>query len=199
MQRRRGAPDRAPRFFMRKAVIIFTAFVIASLPRPLSAADLQLESASYEGQNLMVNFSVTGYQRSDILEAIRRGIKVKIDYSIEIVEKSPMSFLYKNTVARKSIRRTVRYDFWSHSFILREGVREYATNNEHEMLRSLFQVKNAEIANAALYRNENHYVRMKAELTSIKLYFPMNYIFKYIVGIWDFDTGWVNGPQLGDL
>jgi hypothetical protein len=93
----------------------------------------------------------------------------------------------------------VRYDFWNHSFILKEGSREYATNNEHEMLRALFQVKNAEITNATLYRNENYYVRMKAELTSIKLYFPMNYVFKYIVGIWDFDTGWVNGPSLGGL
>jgi len=184
---------------MRGIAILFAASCIFPLPRSLFAADLNLESASYDGQKLMINFSVIDYQRNDILEAIRRGIKVKIDYSIEIVEKSPMSFLYKNTVAHKSIRRTVRYDFWNHSFILKEGSREYATNNEHEMLRALFQVKNAEITNATLYRNENYYVRMKAELTSIKLYFPMNYVFKYIVGIWDFDTGWVNGPSLGGL
>ncbi len=31
----------------------------------------------------------------------------------------------------------------------------------------------------------------ETELKSVELYFPMNLIFKYLVGFWDFDTGWV--------
>ncbi|MFW5771294.1 MAG: hypothetical protein ACOCX9_07650, partial [Spirochaetota bacterium] len=46
------------------------------------------------------------------------------------------------------------------------------------------------------YQSRDCYVRSRVEFTSMKLYFPINYIFEYIIGLWDFNTGWQEGPSL---
>jgi len=67
---------------------------------------------------------------------------------------------------------------------------------ENAMLDYIFSLRDYELRNIGLKPGEAYVMRARAELKSVELYFPMNVIFKYLVGFWDFDTGWVNGPPV---
>lgn len=117
-------------------------------------------------------------------------------YRIEIVKKSRLGFLFRDVEQHNSLRRSVKYDFWNKSFIVNNGSKSLSCYNEDTMLSNLFIVENAELKKAERFKSDDHYIRIRAVLKSIELYFPMNYIFKYFVGFWDFDTGWKQGPTL---
>lgn len=175
------------------------AALIAALCSPAFSASLQIETLRFEEGSLFANLSVRNYARTDIVEAVRRGIRVNLTYTIEIVEKSALGFLYANTVMKKNIHRSARFDFWNRSYTVRDGAIERNTNSESEMIDMLFTVRDQRIDGALRFRSERFYARFKAEMKSVELYFPMNYIFRYFVGFWDFNTGWVSSPALGDL
>jgi len=176
------------------------AALIAALCSPAFSASLQIETLRFEEGSLLASLFVRDYERTDIIEAVRRGIRVNLTYTIEIVEKSALGFLYANTVMKKTIHRSARFDFWNRSYTVREGTTaERNTNSESEMLDMLFTLRDQRIEGALRFRSERFYARFKAEMKSVELYFPMNYIFRYFVGFWDFNTGWVRSPALGDL
>lgn len=175
------------------------AVLIAALCSPAFSTSLQIENIRFEEGSLLASLSVKNYARTDIVEAVRRGIRVNLTYTTEIVEKSVLGFLYANTVMKKTIHRSARFDFWNRSYTVREGTDERNTNSESEMLDMLFTVRDQRLEGALRFRSERFYARFKADMKSVELYFPMNYIFRYFVGFWDFNTGWVRSPALGDL
>ncbi len=175
------------------------AALVTALCSPAFSASLQIETLRFEEGSLLASLSVRNYERTDIIEAVRRGIRVNLTYTIEIVEKSALGFLYANTVMKKTIHRSARFDFWNRSYTVREGSAERNTNSESEMLDMLFTLRNQRLDGALRFRSERFYARFKADMKSVELYFPMNYIFRYFVGFWDFNTGWVRSPALGDL
>ena len=78
-----------------------------------------------------------------------------------------------------------------------DGKRSVVFQSENAMLDYFFSLRDYELQGLGLNTSEAYVIRAKAELKSVELYFPMNVIFKYLVGFWDFDTGWVNGPPVG--
>lgn len=164
-------------------------------PQILSAAELLLGDIINENDRRFLELTVTGYQETDILEAIKRGIEAKISFTLQIVKEGPMDFVYTRPVRTAQISRSVKFDFWSRSFILSEGGTKVTIHNERAMLNAFFTVRRWEIPAKGLSKGQRYRIRARAELTSVELYFPMNLIFKYIVGYWDFDTGWIGGPS----
>ncbi len=164
-------------------------------PRILPAAELSLNNFISENDRRFLDLTVTGYQETDILEAIKRGIEAKITFTLQIVKEGPIDFVYTRSVRTMHINRSVKFDFWNRSFVLSEGNTKATFHNERAMLNAFFSVRRWEIPSRGLSSRQRYRIRARAELTSVELYFPLNLIFKYIVGYWDFDTGWISGPS----
>jgi hypothetical protein len=176
--------------------ILIIMLIITVYASPIYPADIQIGQIKDENGKLMINFSIASFQRNDIIEAIKRGITVKITYNIEIVRTSTFDMFFTDVIIEKKIKRSVKYDYWNRCFLVNEGNKKILYHSEEAMLNYIFNVNNFEIADSMAMKGKDYYIRFKAVLKSIELYFPMNYIFRYIVGIWDFDTGWVNGPKI---
>jgi hypothetical protein len=163
---------------------------------PLFSADITINRMRFEEGTLRLDFFISNYQKKEIVDAVRRGIELNVKYRIEIVKKSKLGFLFRDVALHNTLRRSVKYDFWNKAFIVQSGSKSLSCYNEDTMLSNLFIVENSELRNAERFRSDEYYIRIRAILNSIQLYFPMNYIFKYFVGFWDFDTGWKPGPPL---
>ncbi len=174
---------------------ITIAVALLFFPKILLAAELLVGDLISENDRRFIELRVTGYQEADILEAIKRGIEAKITFTLQIVKEGPMDFVYTKAVRTTHINRSVKFDFWSRSFVLSERGIKATFHNERAMLNAFFTVGKCEIPPGGLQSGQRYRIRARAELTSVELYFPMNLIFKYIVGYWDFDTGWIGGPS----
>jgi hypothetical protein len=160
------------------------------------AADITFYRLSIKESDVFASFSVVSYKRKDIIEAIKRGLEGKVYYTIEVVEGSSFSLLGSRTVLRVNIKRSVKYDYWNKAFLVREVQKDTLCYSENALFDLLFSVKNVRLGKVSRLMNKNYKLQVRAELKSLHLYFPMNYVFKYVIGIWDFDTGWEIGPPL---
>lgn len=190
---RYSAMKRNPLHHVVTAVII-TTVLFQTLP--LLSADITINRLRFDAGTLRLDFFISNYQKKEIVDAVRRGIEINVKYRIEIVKKSKLGFLYSDVALHNTLQRSAKYDFWNKSFIVRSDSKSLSCYNEDTMLSNLFIVENSELKNAERFKSDEYYIRIRAILNSIQLYFPMNYIFKYFVGFWDFDTGWKPGPPL---
>lgn len=178
-------------------ILRLSAVLALLIPSSLCAASLSFGQVRMFGDGIHVNLAVGSYQRHDIIEAMKRGMEVKLVYEIQIRHASRGFLAGNKTVHSRTIARKVKFDFWGKAFQVMEGKRSVVFQSENAMLDYFFSLRDYEIQGVRLDKNEDYTIRARAELKSVELYFPMNVIFKYLVGFWDFDTGWVNGPPVG--
>lgn len=173
--------------------IFFVTAIFLTLTEIAFGAEVRFKSQQIKDSLLCVSFTVEGYKRKDILEAIRRGMEVRITYYIEAVEKG---FLTNSVIKRRVFSRNIKYDYWNKAFMVRERRKSSLFQSEGALMEYFFTVSDYPVTSASRLKNRNYFVRIKAELKSVDLYFPMNLIFKYIVGFWDFETAWEKCPPL---
>ncbi len=189
---------------MKKKLKIFIFLIAGSILciSVVSAAEIEFGRLNVEKDEIFLSFSIVSYKREDIIEALKRGIELSVRYNIEIVRKPSSMFSRDTVVVRKSIRRSVKYDYWNKAFMIKEKGDRTLFHSENSLLVSIFSVKRFFLGNRKSILSKgggNYSLRVSAELKSVKLYFPMNFVFKYIIGIWDFKTGWVVGPPISGL
>ncbi len=130
------------------------------------------------------------------MEAVKRGIEAKVIFQMQILEDRALNIIYKKVVYDKSFNRSLRFDFWSRSYVITERGKKSQYNSIAETMNSFFTVAKIEVPEHKIHRGSSYRIRARARLESVELYFPLNYIFKYVVGYWDFDTGWIGGPAI---
>lgn len=177
-------------------ITLMLVLILASMPARAFGEHIEFGSVSIVDDKLRVSFAVVSYQRKDILEAIKRGIEVKILYEIQVYSSPRLFFMGTRVAYDKSILRSVKFDFWSKAFQVKEGQKKILFRSENAMLDYFFSVRDSELVGAHVIGLEGSGVRARAELKTVEFYFPMNLIFKYLVRFWDFETGWVKGPAL---
>jgi hypothetical protein len=180
-------------------IACMSVLLLHLLSIPGGAAGVKYESISFNENDLVIQFSTTKFHRNDLAEAVKRGIEGKVIYSFEIVEDPALPLLKKKVLLRRRITRNVKYDFFKQAFVVYEGdIPHYLYNND-SFLSDLFYSHIFVLKDVKRYRDRDCYVRSRVEFTSMKLYFPINYIFEYIIGLWDFNTGWQDGPSLQSI
>jgi len=180
---------------LRNALSIAVFLAVAAAHSAAGAAELAFGRIITENDRRYLELSVHSYQGPEILEAVKRGIEARVFFTVQVVREGMMDVIYTRVLHSGTLRRSLRYDFWNRSYVITEGGKKTQYHNENTMFAHLFRVSRMEVPGTPP-RDGEYRVRARAELKSVELYFPMNYIFKYIVGYWDFDTGWVNGPIL---
>lgn len=183
----------------KKIEIILAALLLLFPARFVSAAEIEYGRAFVDNGRIFINFAVKSYQRNDIIEAIKRGIEVKITYEIEILKENPLDLLIKNIVLSKKVKRSVKYDYWNRAFIIREGKKSQLCNSEDSLLESFFALQDYDLVEASFIKGREYQLRARVTLHSVELFFPINFIFKFVGGLWDFETSWKEGPHLYEL
>ena len=84
--------------------ILLTAAILLQ-SYAITAAELGFGAVQIDGDTLKVSLSIEDYQRSEIIEAIKRGMEVKILYSIQIVKESPVFLMRDSVIAEKNITK----------------------------------------------------------------------------------------------
>lgn len=180
-----------------KTALFVIFFILVTVPG-VRAADIVFSRLRISNDSIILNFSIQNYQRKDIVEAIKRGIEVRVLYHIEVIKKTALG-LFEDRIISRTMHRSVKYDFWKRAYLVKSRSKTVQFHGEQAMLDALFVAQNINLGGVGQLARKDHVLRVKAEVSSIQLYFPMNYIFKYIIGIWDFNTGWKSGPPLQGL
>jgi hypothetical protein len=180
----------------RLAILLILTAMALQATEAGASVDIQFGSVDMQEGKVLVNFAVNGYQRNEIVEAIRRGMEVKLMLYVRVIRAPAVILRSGSILYDRSIIRMVKYDFWNKGFVVSEGLKKNVFQSDNAMLEYFFTVKDRELENFSAARGMKYSLRVKAELHSVDLYFPMNIIFRYLVGFWDFNTGWERGPDI---
>ena len=178
----------------RKTVLFLLMILIA--PSGLFAAGLTIGNITQENGKRYLRLSAHSYQGTEIMEAVKRGIEAKVFFQMQIIENRALNIIYNKVVYDKTYNRSLRFDFWSRSYVVSERGKKSQYNSITETLNNFFTLEKIEIPDHKIHRGSSYRIRARARLVSVELYFPLNYIFQYVVGYWDFDTGWIGGGAI---
>ncbi|MCX8123751.1 MAG: hypothetical protein N3F66_06260 [Spirochaetes bacterium] len=178
---------------MRKLAITVLLLLYANV---IFAQDIVFGNVNFNSNNLNVYFSITDVKTNDIIEALKRGLEGQVEYTIQVVEDPLLPLMPKDVVKTITIKKRVKFDFFNKSYIVSQAKVPTIIYSDESLIDELFLNRLIVVEDGYRFRKSNYVIRLRVTFTSVKLYFPLNIIFNYIVGIWDFDTGWQYGPKL---
>ncbi|MFQ5736404.1 MAG: DUF4390 domain-containing protein, partial [Thermodesulfobacteriota bacterium] len=136
------------------------------------------------------SFHVEDAFTGDIEEAIRSGIPTSFTFIIEL--NRVKGFWFDETVGTWEFKHTVKYDTFKDEYVIRldeAGGAQTRTKDFAGMKRIMVTGDAIAITPAHLVDGAEYEVRIKAELHTIELPSPLNYMF-FFVKLFDFETGW---------
>ena len=134
-----------------------------------------------------------------LTEVIESGVPMTFEYKIELLRR--VSILADSVVSKNKVVNTVHYDTLKKVFIFTsEGKsvhRKVHTKSLDRYQQLMLTLKNIPVAPLyKLERDEQYYVRVKAEMeTDDGLWFPFNYLL-FFVPFNEFETAWAESPSL---
>ena len=144
-----------------------------------------------------------------VITGMRRTGKTTIlRYYFDLIDDRNKLFIdLENIVNRKyfeeknyeKIKKNLEFlglNFFKKAYIVSRSHVPTLYYSDESIIEELFNNQQIVIDNAYALRKSNYSIRIRVSFSSVKLYFPLNLIFNYIVGIWDFDTDWEYGPKL---
>ncbi len=173
--------------------LIFLLFLFF-LPSLAYSKEAKIDNlrVSSDQKNLYISFDLKDGFTGDVQEAVLSGIPTTFSFFIEIYKKR--AFWPDKKVTSLKFSRHCKYDPLKDEFeIFRE---ENSTN--YLYLKDVNKVKevmttadNIPIAPLFLFsKDEKYRIRVKAELDTIDLPFPLNYLL-FFVSFWDYETPWL--------
>ena len=143
-----------------------------------------------------VSSVLTGELGDDILEPIKSGIPITFTYHVELYKQR--SLYPDKKISSRVIKKTVDYDNLKKEYKLTQGIgkniKDSTSKDINEAKKWLTELDNVAIANSHQLKYETTYfLKVKAELKSIKFIFPLNYIL-FFFSYFDKDTDWHRSP-----
>ncbi len=179
-------------------VFFLFLFILPSLAYSKEAKMENLRVGN-DQKNLFISFDLKDGFTADIEEAVLSGIPTTFSFFIEIYKKRTL--WPDKKVSTLKFSRHCKYDPLKDEFeIFRdENATNYLylkdINKVREVMTSADKIP---IAPLFLFSNEENYrVRVKAELDTIDLPFPLNYLL-FFVSFWDYETPWL-GELIDDV
>jgi len=128
----------------------------------------------------------------EIEESIVNGVPTTFTYLLRLMRQRTL--IPDAEVAALTVRQSVAYDLLKDEF---QFVRDDGRRNSTRVTKSYGEVKRwmAELAGVTLASRrllqpeERYYVQVKAEIRSVSLVFPLNYLL-FFVSFFNFDTPW---------
>ena len=143
-------------------------------------------------KNIFISFDLTNGFTDDIQEAVLSGIPTTFTFFIDIYKKR--TFWPDKKVASLRFSRYCKYDPLKDEFEIfrEENSKNYLylkdVNEVKEVMTSADKIP---VAPLFLFSKDDEYrIRVKAELDTIDLPFPLNYLL-FFVSFWDYETPWL--------
>lgn len=180
-------------------LLSFLLFLVLLFVSSFSFAEgLSIQDIVVSGEKNEVRLSsvLKGDIDDDITETIKSGIPIAFTYYVELHRKKAVWF--DTMVLSKTIKNTVKYDNLKKEYKLTQAVdqeiKESMSKDIHKVKQWMRRLSKVKIAGYnELEYDKTYYLKVKAELKSIKFIFPLNYVL-FFFSFFDEDTSWHNSP-----
>jgi hypothetical protein len=187
-------------------------FIFLFYPQFLYAKEPFISQIAIDKINKTVFFSSTlsWNMGDDMKKLIHSGTPATFSYEIKL-RRQRVGWRDK-TVGRMVVKRMVKYDLLNKSYKLSEKIERSGALIEEVQEASdeikkendfpdevdtfdkvtswMTDLKNIKLLNKErMDKDKNYYVKVRADLKSIKLWMPFNYIL-FFISFWDIDTDW---------
>lgn len=188
------------RFALWPALIILSIFYSPAVGEAANAkiTDIIITQSS---ENLLVFATLRNAFTKEIEEGIVNGVSTSFTFYLRLVRQR--NLWADEEVSSLTVKQTVIYDPLKDrfSFTTQRGsqILNRITNDFAEIRRWMNSLEGIRLASyRELKSGELYYVQVRAEIRSIKLFFPLNVLF-FFVSFWDFDTPWADSAlfQIG--
>ena len=136
-----------------------------------------------KGKVVVMNALLIDGFNNSILEAIENGVPITFTFIVELRQKNN---LWSDTlVSNNTINHTIKYDslkkIYRFSEIGKSIKRKLITRNKEKYQKLMLTLKNIPIASTRrLTTNEKYYIRIKANLETDHMWFPLNHLFTFL-------------------
>ncbi|MDP2689445.1 MAG: DUF4390 domain-containing protein [Deltaproteobacteria bacterium] len=177
---------------MKKAAVFIILLLCVLVPATGHCVDARIDEVDVRWGHgpLTVSFRVKDAFTKDIEEAVKSGIPTSFTFLIELDRVN--SLWPDEEVGSWEFKHTVKYDTIKEEYEIRldeAGQASIRTKDFGEMKRIMATGASIAITPAHLVSGAEYEVRIKAELHTIDLPFPLSYMF-FFVKLLDFETGW---------
>jgi len=171
-------------------IIVAVSLIILPVSGRSEQARIKNTLITNNRKELLVYFRVDGCFTPKIEEAVQSGILTTFIYRIVLYNKSEDSLGPK--IASKEISHTIKYD------TLRKDYTVTMSEKKEPVVLQDFRAAKEVMARVdsfslttldRLEKDTPYFLQVKAELDTIKLPPPLNYLF-FFVSYWDFETAW---------
>lgn len=178
---------------MARALTILSLLLSLLLPVAAGAAMAEIDLVVVEiNDGVKSSFVVKNAFTPQIDEAIASGVPTSFTFRAE-VNLSHGLFWFDERFAEIEFRHTVKYDTLKQEYtVVREelGKEVVRTADNAEMKRLMSVVEPVRLLPTARMKSGEKYdLRIKAELSEVKLPLSLDYLF-FFVKLWDFETDW---------
>ena len=151
-----------------------------------------------KGRFVVMNARLLGGLTENVMEAIHGGIPVTFTYQVELVEIRP--YWPDKTVSTNKVSNTVQYNslkkVYRFSTSGRNVRRKTITRNPNLYKELMSTLKETPIASLKKLSPEStYYIRVKADVETDRLWFPLNYIF-FFAPFNEVKTSWAKSSPL---
>ncbi len=141
--------------------------------------------------NLKIRFRIVNCFNEEMKEAIQSGVPTTFRILV-VLEKDGLP-LFRDQIIDVTFDHTIHYDTLHDQYLVRlaEHPNTVLTTKEFEKAKEWMSVVD-DVPIIPLWRlpkNQEYRVRVKAELSKVRLPFFLRYVF-FFVSLWDFETDW---------
>ncbi|MEK6725814.1 MAG: DUF4390 domain-containing protein [Deltaproteobacteria bacterium] len=171
-------------------IIVAVSLIILPVSARSEQARIKNTLITNNKKELLVYFHVDGCFTPKIEEAVQSGIPTTFIYRVVLYNKSEDSLGPK--IVSKEISHTIKYD------TLRKDYTVSMSEKREPVVLQDFRAAKEVMARVdsfslttldRLVKDTPYFLQVKAELDTIKLPPPLNYLF-FFVSYWDFETAW---------
>ena len=179
--------------YLYKLPIIFTIlFFIAPLDAFSKEPKIENLTITKDSKNLAISFNLKNSFSRDIEKALLSGMPTTFIFSFEIYRERP--FWPDKKVASFKLSRVCKYNTLKEEFEIfqEESPESHLYVKEiDDVIEAMSVMKQIPVAPLFLFSNKDgsYKLRVKAELDTIELPFPFNYLL-FFLHFWDFETSW---------
>ena len=171
-------------------IIVAVSLIIFPVSGRSEQARIKNTLITNNKKELIVHFYVGGSFTPKIEEAIQSGIPTTFIYKIFLYNKAGESLGFK--IVSKTISHTIKYDTLrkDYTVTMSETKAPVVLQDFRAAKELMARVDSLSLTTLdRLEKDKSYSLQVKAELDTIKLPPPLNYLF-FFVSYWDFETAW---------
>ncbi len=185
---------------LRQIVLLSLAIFLGSVlttPGPAVAKDARITDiiVTHNSGNLVVYATLEGAFIKEVEESMVSGVPTTFTYYLRLMKVG--SIWRDEEVASLTLRQTVTYDLLQDEFQFeRDGSERLkrSTKSFQEAKKWMSSLEGIRLASYKVLTKEDlYYIQIHAEIRSIELAFPLNYLL-FFVTFFNFDTPWAKSP-----